>query len=164
MSKNTIIREGQVGRSFGGVAKLETDLTAGGTCFWVPKDERELETLNAERNGTYRPTKYGFSRANVRVPSESGRVTGYGQDGNEYTVTVDDGALVKEKIPSSIVIITEPTVTEYEDGDAISIAGIVVKAYDGEGNLWTDALHPDGVIPAAELSFSPTVAVYPDTE
>lgn len=160
MSKNTIIREGQAGRSFGGVGKLKTNLTGGGTCFWVPKDERELEPLDAERNGTFRPQKYGFSRANVRVSGES--VTGKGQDGNDYTVTVDDGELVKTKIPSSIVIVTEPTVTEYEDGDAISIAGIVVKAYDGEGNLWTDALHPDGVIPAAELSFSPTVAVYPD--
>lgn len=149
-----------MGRQFGGVAKLETNLTGGGTCLWVPKDERELETLNAERNGTYRPTKYGFSRANVRVPSQSGGVTGKGQDGNEYTVTVDDGELVKTKIPSSIVIVTEPTVTEYEDGDAINFSGIVVKAYDGEGNLWTDAMHPDGVIPYSELRFPDTVAVY----
>ena len=60
-----------------------------------------------------------------------------------------------EDIPLGVFVVAEAEWTA---------SGIVVKAYDGEGNLWTDALHPDGVIPAAELSFSPTVAVYPDTE
>ena len=160
MSKNTTIREGQVGRAFGGVAKLKADLTGGGACLWVPKDERELEPLDVTANGTYRPTKYGFSRANVRVPSQSGGVTGKGQDGNEYTVTVDDGDLVKTKIPSAIHITTEPTKTAYADGETINFSGLVVKAYDGEGNLYDVTGYAGGVVPNAELQFPVTTAVY----
>lgn len=162
MSKNTTVREGSMGRSFGGVAKLKTDLTGGGACLWVPKDERELEPLDAERNGTFRPRKYGFSRANVRVPSESGRVTGKGQDGNEYTVTEEEGVLEKTKIPSSIQITTEPTKKEYVNGDTIDFSGLVVKAYDGDGNIFDTAEYPNGVVPNAELQFPVTVAIYPD--
>ena len=67
MSKNLIIAEGRRGRRFGGVKKLETKLQGGGSCFWVPEDEVQLETLFASENGVYKPEKYGYDEASVHV-------------------------------------------------------------------------------------------------
>lgn len=39
MSKNIVIQEGGVSTTIEGVRKLETDLSGGGTCNWLPEDE-----------------------------------------------------------------------------------------------------------------------------
>lgn len=162
MSKNPIITEGVQGRAFNEVAKLGVPLVAGGESFWVPKDERQLESLSVKANGTYRPKeKYGISRVSVSVPGTTRKISGKGSDGNDYTVDVDSSDnLVKTKVPSSIQITTEPIDTSYTNGDTIDFTGMVVKAYDGNGNLFTDGGYTGGVVPNSELQFPVTVAVY----
>jgi hypothetical protein len=162
MSKNPIITEGAQGRAFNKVAKLGFPLVAGGESFWVPKDERQLESLSVKANGTYRPKeKYGISRVSVSVPGTTSKLSGKGSDGNDYTVDVDSSDnLVKTKVPSSIQITTEPTDTSYVNGDTIDFTGLVVKAYDGEGNLFDATGYTGGVVPNSELQFPVTQAVY----
>lgn len=76
------------------------------------------------------------------------------ETGNEMEVSLDeDGFLDEEVLPSSISIIREPFKLKYMDGDLILFAGLVVQAYTEDGNVWTDAGHPDGIIPLSELYF-----------
>lgn len=160
MSKNIVIQEGGQSSTLSSVSKLKTELVGGGSCTWVPEDETQLESKHITENGTYYPVGYGFFEVTVNVSQSY--VSGTGQDGNEYVVSVDETTdeLIETLVPSSIRIITPPTKTEYIDGSAIDISGIVVKAYDKNGSLWTDIDHPDGVIDLSELSLVPSVAKY----
>lgn len=49
MSKNISIMEGGSARNFT-AARLRTDLQDGGTCQWIPKDERKTGTLSVRNN------------------------------------------------------------------------------------------------------------------
>lgn len=153
MSKNIIIQEGGTGKQLT-VDKLETNVVGGGTCPWVPEDGTVLGAITITENGTRRAVDdgyYGYSEVTV---NSVGSATGLDDDGDYRTVSVDPstGRLVSIKIPSNIVITTPPTLTSYSDGDAIDFSGMVVKAYLETGGLWTDATHPDGIIPISELS------------
>jgi hypothetical protein len=86
------------------------------------------------------------------------QVTGYEDDGNEWMWTVDDGMLEHEKVPSSIVVDTPPTDTEYVDGQSIDFTGLVVKAYDGNGELFVSDTTPQGIVPIGSLTFPVTTA------
>lgn len=158
MSKDIIIQEGGQGRTISSVEKLKTALVGGGTCTWVPEDETLLETKHITENGTYYPEGYGFSHVTVNVSQSY--VSGTGEDGNDYVVSVDEetGKLVETLVPSRIEITTLPTTLDYEDGDTIDFAGLVVKAYDGNGNLFTDGGYTGGVVPNSELQFPSTIA------
>lgn len=176
MSKNIVIQEGGVGRQF--VAdKLKTALVGGGSCNWVPEDEVQLSTLTVSENGTYSAEDeggYGYSQVIVNVPGGAGGPPGgegssiVGTDpntGNEELVSVDDGGTIgTTELPSSIKIETAPTKVDYIDGDPIDYSGLVVKAYTKNGELWTDADHPDGIIPLSELTLSETEADIDKTE
>lgn len=170
MSKNIVIQEGGVGRQFT-VDKLKTALVGGGSCNWVPEDEVQLTTLTVSENGTYSAADeggYGYSQVIVNVPGGAGGAPGgagssvVGTDpstGNEELVSVDDGGTIgMTELPSSIKIEAAPTKVDYIDGDAIDYSGLVVKAYTKNGQLWTDADHPDGIIPTSELTLSETEA------
>lgn len=166
MSKNITIQEGGVAKQMT-VDKLKTNLVGGGTCLWLPEDEVLLGQKTINANGTYKASDdglYGYSQVTVSnagiasgtIPSGATLPTG---DGNEYSVTTDNnGNLDFFKVPSSIQITTQPTTTEYHDGDDIDFTGMVVKAYNADGTLWTDSLHPDGIIPISELTLPVTVA------
>lgn len=158
MSKNITIQEGGVGRQMS-VEKLKTDLVSGGTCLWVPEDEVVLGRKTITENGTYLAADdglYGYARVTVRGV---GRATGTDRDGDEAsTKTSSGGALVTKKLPSRIVVDTPPTLTVYSDGAQIDFSGMVVKAYLKSGGVWTDATHPDGVIPLNELILPVTQA------
>lgn len=165
MSANIKIQEGGKDRGFT-AEKLKTALAGGGEAAWVRKDERQLTTKSVNQNGEYRAAsdgKYGYSSFTATV-TDSGSVTGKGQDGKEYNVHVESGDLVETLLPSEIAVTLLPTTNIYRDGDAISLAGIQVTAYDADGDVWTgDGQYPDGVIPVNELLLPVGVAIYDES-
>lgn len=172
MSANTTIKEGDKSRRFGGVKYLRTNLSGGGVCEWVPESERKLTTKTVKKNGTYnisdeKPDEdgnkyYGFSQFTVNVKnSTTGRKNpSTGGDGNEYSVkpNEDTGMLEETVLPSSIRIVGNPTKTQYNDGEAINKAGMVVKAYLADGTLYDYSGYQAGAIPLSELTLDPTTA------
>lgn len=54
--------------------------------------------------------------------------------------------------PAGIQIMHTPGTTEYTDSHAIDYDGLVVQAFDRNGNVWTSKEYPDGYIPAHKLS------------
>lgn len=144
MSKNISIQEGGVGRNMS-VDKLRTALAGGGTCLWVPEDSVNLGTKSITEDGTYKAADdglYGYSEVTVYG---IGKVTGKGEDGNEYSVGVDEnGDLTFTKLPSSIRITTNPEKMEYAPHEHMDYTGMVVTAYDENGDRMYD-------IPLAEL-------------
>lgn len=162
MSKNITIQEGGVGKQLT-VDKLETALTGGGSCKWVPEDNVRLTTKSIAKNGTYKASSdgyYGYSQVTV---SGVGTASGKGADGEQHMVTTDPetGELVDTVLADHIVIDTPPTFTgPYANNAYIGTEGMVVKAYKADGTLWTDEDHPDGVIPLSEITISPVVTTF----
>lgn len=161
MSKNITIQEGGVAKQLT-VDKLKTNLVGGGTCLWVPEDGTQLGTKHISENGTYKASDdgyYGYSEVTV---SGIGSVSGKDPDGSGddamATIDPDTGEITINKLPSSIAVVTPPTITNYTDGATIDFRGMVVKAYVKSGELWTDATHPNGVIPISELVLPVTTA------
>ena len=163
MSKTPLITKNDGTDWHDAVPKLRTDELGASSTDWVQEDDTKAVSLKVTANGTYAAAsagKYGYDYVTVSV--KGGSATGTGPDGNEHTVYPDPetGKLIDEVIPSSIVVTTPPTVTTYQDGDTIDFTGIVVTAYKADGTVWSDADHPNGVIPVSELSFNPTRAEY----
>ena len=158
MSKNITIQEGGVGRQFT-ADKLKTALVGGGSCLWVPEDETTLGAKTITENGTYRAGDdgyYGFSEVTV---NGIGIATGTGPDGETHSYTEDgEGGITDKVLPDSIAVTTLPTVTTYADGDTIDFSGMVVTAYLKSGEVWSDDLHPNGIIPIRELILPVTTA------
>ena len=158
MSKNITIQEGGMAKSLT-VDKLKTYLVGGGSCLWIPEDERQLTTKYISKNGTYKASDdgyYGYSEVTVSgVGTASGKdPDGSGDDAAAYT-DPETGDLVIAKLPSSIVVTTPPTNPYgiYTDGQSISTDGMVVKAYLESGAEY-------GTVPNSEITINPTVAIY----
>jgi len=158
MGKNITIQEGGIAKQMT-VNKLRTNLVGSGTCLWVPEDAVQLTTKTITENGTYNASNdgyYGYSQVIVSIP-DVGKVTGKDGDGDEAVVHTDPetGNLVTDKVPSSIEVITPPTNPYgiYQNGQAISTEGMVVKAYLETGGEY-------GVVPNGEITINPTTAVY----
>lgn len=164
MSANTSIKEGGAPRSFGPVAALLVQGDEGKYFLWVPESERQLDTLSVDKNGIYQAKKlgvYGWRSVSVNVPT-SGSVTGKDPEtGQEVTVTTDPdtGEIVKTVVPVEIKVITPPTnpYGVYVDGQTISTDGMVVKAYDAEGNEMM-------TVPLGQITINPTVAVFDESK
>lgn len=158
MSKNIVIQEGGIGKQLT-ADKLKTNLVSGGTCLWVPEDGTVLGTKSITENGTYKATDdgyYGYSEVTV---SGIGTATGTGSDGEDHSYTEDGtGGVTDTILPYSISVVTPPTVTTYADGATIDFSGMVVKAYLKSGGVWSDASHPNGIIPVSELTLPVTTA------
>lgn len=158
MSKNITVQEGGIAKQLT-ADKLRTNLVGGGTCLWVPENEIILGTKSITNNGSYSASAdglTGFSQVNVNVQGDS--VTGRDPvTGQEKTVTVDPetGDLVETVVPSEIRVIAPPTnpYGTYIDGQTITKDGMVVKAYDANGDEMQ-------TVPIGELSIAPTIAVY----
>lgn len=88
------------------------------------------------------------------VPSTSGS----GDWDNTYDGTYD-GEIPRNDLPAKIEVITPPRKIEYYQYELLNLTGLVVKAYDQDGNLWTSLSYPDGVIPIEELVPTSKVAV-----
>ena len=138
MSKNITIQEGGIGKQLT-VDKLRTDLVGGGSCLWVPEDERQLTTKHITENGTYRASDdgyYGYSEVTVNgVGSVTGRDP---TTGEEVEVHRDPttGEIVETVIPTEIRVIEPPTNPYgiYQNGQTITKDGMVVKAYGANGD------------------------------
>lgn len=133
---------------------LETPQDGGGTVQWVPEEEVALGTKSVNiDNRTYKASddgKYGYSEFTVSGISIT-------KDGD--TITHTDGTGTKTyTLPHHIRVEHPPLKIAYNDGETIDFSGMLVKAYNEDGTIWTDETHPNGVIPLEELILPVTVA------
>lgn len=162
MAENIFVQTDGVKHNYNGVKSIRTKNMDGGTTKWMPNEDTPLRTKNISKNGTYKAKNdnvYAYDKVVVKV---TGKATGKKQDGNIYVVKPKgvDQELVETLVPSSINITTNPTKTSYNDGETIDVTGMVVKAYKGDGGLWTATGYSGGVIPNSELNIYPRVADY----
>lgn len=106
MAKNIIIQNNGVAVTYTGIKKIKTRKSTGGTLYWLPEDEVQPGTINITANGTYKASTagvYAFSQANVNVPAAPSHVTGKGQDGKMYDVTIDPDTdeIIYTEIPAN---------------------------------------------------------------
>lgn len=151
------IKEGGKSRNFS-AAMLKTNLQGGGTCLWIPRMDVELKSKYITKSGTYTAKAddcYGFDQ--VTVSGVDVEITQDG-DGDDVAKITDGGTITEQKLPNSIVVDAPPSKTVYFDGQSIDYTGMVVKAYTRSGLLWTDASHPNGIIPISELTLPVTIA------
>ena len=180
MSKNITIAEGGSSRSFGPVAKIQTDAVGGGTVYWVPEDEAgDYANLGAKTitaNGTYAAAsdnRDGYYQVSVNVAGADtdpdtgygGKATGIDENGVIKVYTVDeDGYLQSSTIPLMIKVLVQPEITSYASGDTIDYTGMRVYALVSQGpdTYFNEdpERYPGGEIPMAELTLS--LAVAPD--
>lgn len=163
MSRDIIIQNNGVAVTYTGAKKMKTRKSTGGTLYWLPEGEQPTGTITITENGTYKAEDenlYAFSQAIVNVQKAPTNISGKGQDGNEYNVTIDPetGEIVETEIPSAIQIEIPPLKNSYTEDEPIDLTGIVVKLIDGNGNVFTDTAHPDGTIPLSELTPVPATA------
>lgn len=156
MSQNIKIKEGGKSITFGGLDRLIVPLSGGGGSQWVPKSTVDAPDKSIDKNGTYKAVSegvYGWKQVSVSV-QQSDHVTGKGPDGNDYNVAVDSGGnIIETKVPSEIRVTVLPAyLGPYMPGAYISFEGIVVHAYDGNGEDM-------GEVPFDELIF-PTNVVH----
>lgn len=171
MAKYIGISEGSKSRLFGNVKRLVTDLQGGGTCAWVPEDERRTRTKYVSENGIYLPSAddcYGYSSVTVSVRnamSGGSYVIGTGEDGNEYMFSIDDdGYIQRVELPASIAVTTLPNKTRYIENEVLDFDGIGVTAYYADGSVYDVDGYSGGAIPIDELSFDPTETTGDDIE
>lgn len=162
---------------------FEVRKQGGGTEYLVRKSDVNLGTKSVNKNGTYTAasdSKYGFSQFSVNVRGGNGSADSHGkptggdikpggagsavvgtdpETGNDVVVGVDeDDNLVKTPLPSSIVLVTNPTKMDYNDGESIDLSGAVVTAKMADGSTWTSADYPSGHVPLGELVVDPAIA------
>lgn len=158
MSKSIIIQEGGDPKTLT-ADKLRTTLSGGGRQDWIPEDSVPLGTKTITEDGTYKASSeglYGYSEVTVRG---IGTATGKDSSGNTHVISTDSqGMLVDKILPERIIITTLPTKLTYADGESIDLTGMVVTAYKGDGTVWTDEQHPDGIIALGDITYEPTVA------
>ena len=139
------------------VTKLRVNELGASTTNWVPEDEVQADALHVTANGEYSAAtagKYCYDYVTVSVPGNV--VTGKDPTtGKEMSVTKDPdtGELDWAVLPVEIRVTTPPTLVQYTDGDTIDFTGLVVHAYDSDG----DDL---GAVPFGELVFPVTAADY----
>lgn len=167
MAKNVSMQQNGVASAMSAIDKLRTQVVGGGSCTWIPEDSTRQRGIVITQNGTYEASSYSaqsFSQVVVNVPVNegggsggsggSGAVIGRLPDGNDYQFDVDEnGDIVQTKVPTSIRVTTPPNKVDYTEGETYDFAGIVVTAYDGNGESM-------GEVPFEELVFDPTIAVY----
>ena len=160
MSKIVRINEGGLARAFSGVQKLRTSLSGGGNCLWVPEDVVSLGTKYVTKGGVYDAANdglYGYSQVTVNVGAVDS-LCGIDTDGNYKWLRKINGSIYSSGLPTEIRVTTPPNKTSYTDGEAIDYSGMIVKAYDEDGNLWTSPEYPNGVVPNDELIISESIA------
>ena len=156
MAKDITVETDGTAVNYSGVKKIQTHDTGGDNSLWIPMDETQLGTLKAKKNKTYKASDYGyygFSKVTVEAKKMA---VGKDPNGNPEAVEVDDnGNLVYTELPASIAITTNPSKMSYNNGESISMAGAVVKAYKNGGGIWTGDGYSGGVIPNGELILVP---------
>lgn len=118
----------------------------------------KLTTKLISENGIYRAKDegyYGYSE--VTVNNIKAIVGINPTDENEYYIKTDNNYLVETLLPSRIEIVTPPTKTVYADDEVIDTTGMVVKAYNGDGDPWEGSGYTEGVIPLDEITIESTI-------
>lgn len=152
MAKNITIKKDGVSSNYYNVEALTTRDLDGGSAYWVPLDETNTGVKTISKKGTYTASADGFYAYSKVIVKGSGGATGKKKDGNVYYVTTDEnGYIVQIKIPAEIRIEILPTKVEYVDGEEVSLTGILVRAYNGDGTVWQMTGYQDGIIPVSEL-------------
>lgn len=153
MGANISIKEGGKARMFN-AARLRTVQPGGGTVDWVPKNDVERSTLYANENGIYSPVSegvYAFDEVRVNVPEKDSFV-GTGSDGNNYQYKKKGGGgggggseeIEVTKLAERIEVTALPLTISYDEGETIEYDGLVVTAYDKNGESM-------GTVPFNEL-------------
>lgn len=106
MAKDIIIQNNGVAVTYTGIKKIKTRKSTGGTLYWVPEGEQSTAVKTITANGTYKASDeslYAYSQAIVNVPAAPSHVTGKGQDGKMYDVTIDPdtGEIIYTEIPAN---------------------------------------------------------------
>ena len=149
--KYTHISEGGKARNFS-ARKLRTKLSGGGTCLWVPSDTVVRASKNISENGEYTAANEGiYAYEQINVSRYVNKICG-NKNGVPYIAYSSNGQIYEQELPTEIRVTTNPTKTQYQNGEYVDYTGIVVKAYDSNGNLWTNSRYPNGVIPNNELN------------
>ena len=177
MGEKTITSNGTyraVDEGLFGYSEVEVDIPSPGG--------GDFTELYAYENGTYRARSEGYdgyNKVTVDVSSISGEMDDGSEYPNDYIIEMErdpdtgelsfptepdpvtgDPVIVTKKIPSKIKIETLPSKLEYRTGETVYLTGAVVKAYDGNDNLFTDSTYTDGVIPNSELEVAPLTVSY----
>lgn len=173
MSESAVILEGEVARRFNPVDKLRATNQDSSVSDWVPADTLDLGSLMASENTLYLANidddcdAYEEVEVDVSTDLEDAddetknthKITGKGQDGNDYAVSVDgDGNLTTEMVPAAIHIVVPPRKRKYLEGETLDFSGIHVYLMDGNNHRYTDSNYPTGEIPFDELVFPVTTA------
>lgn len=171
--ENITILEGGKAENFGQVTKLKTS-NGSGHDLWVPKTDVKTGHLSVKKNGLYytnqyEPTAsekkdghaydiYGWDTITVSVKKKvKGKKkkrspkTGLEYDAPTSVDVDDDGNLIETELPVYIEIEQPPDKLEYRDGESISKAGMVVKAYYADDREW-------GTVPNSETTLDPSTA------
>lgn len=134
-------------------------------------DQGETHTVKLGQSSYYLPSDepYSITPPKLTVPNGSGA--------DEYIPDVDsvDGEFYYDEMNVTVTyshfqrndvrlikVDTPPTKLTYRDGESIDLTGIVVRAYDREGNLADVYIDGGerGVIPANRLTLATPYAVY----
>ena len=78
--------------------------------------------------------------------------------GQVITLTTTVSVAVELPLPAKIRVTTLPTKITYDDGEAISKTGMVVKAYNADDTIWDYLSYTGGVIPNNEIALNPNVS------
>lgn len=116
------------------------------------------EDIKKDNGKTY-VKKEKFDKVKENLEKEHGTGTGTNPnikdfDGEPY---VELGSDTGSAYPASIKVTTYPDKTLYDSGEDIDTTGMVVTAYDINGNVWTSSDYPDGTVPLSEITLDPTV-------
>lgn len=130
MSKNISIQESGVAQTLN---TISTVVTSGqkGSVDWVPEDEVQLGNVTIKSNGEYKASEQNLYAFDVVTVHSSGKAVGKNKTTGDWeVVSVDEnGKLIRKSLPTRIAVVTPPTKTNYESGEVINTAGMVVKAY-----------------------------------
>ena len=133
MSKNVKISEDSVEKVLPEVTKIQTQLTNGNKCYWVPEDEVPLGTLTVTQDGVYKASEdpngpyYGYSQVTA---SGIGSIS----MGNLKELTVTENGIYDAANESGGPYIgySKVTVNVPEDKQSHTSSGTVGKDDDGD--------------------------------
>ena len=167
LAKNIIIETDGVAHQYSGVKEIRTENPQGSDDRWVPVDEIATAVKTVNKNGTYEAEKDGYFGYTKVVVKSKGVTTGTKPDNRLYSVALtDDNYITEMVLADSIAVQTPPNKVSYQNGEAIDLTGLVVKA-SSKTELWAmlaaisgrlPEQYGNNVIPISELEISPAIA------
>ena len=142
MSKDIIIQEKGVEKTFAGTKKVNTNLFGESSASWIPEDETELTSLEVTENGEYTPSGYyGFSEVKVNVNEHPEPVLGeieISENGvyiaNSYDL--DAFSKVSVSVPAGSILgiyFKQKPQLEYFAGETVDLSDAIICARYRDG-------------------------------